>query len=250
MKRVFTDADIYEDEWYQELSCNQKIFWDYICRRAEYGFWKPNVSLAQFNLKISISLDEMLKAFNREGFLDETIKERVRVLDNGRWFIPSWVPFQYKNLSIDCKAHKPVFDYYKLNYPALFYSYLIAIGYQQEKEKDTEKEEVKEIKGIVKGGFKKPSPEELKELFVGKGFPAEAEKFFGHYEANGWRVGRNPMRSVQHAAANWIRNIGAYGKAEALPAVKREKKPNPACTACGGKGKLLDRPAVSCWCPS
>lgn len=35
----------------------------------------------------------------------------------------------------------------------------------------------------------------------------EAEKFFAYYEANGWRVGRNPMKSWPAAITNWITNI-------------------------------------------
>lgn len=31
----------------------------------------------------------------------------------------------------------------------------------------------------------------------------EAEKFFNYYAANGWKVGRNPMRSLSHTLANW-----------------------------------------------
>lgn len=94
--------------------------------------------------------------------------------------------------------------------------------------------------------FKKPTLEELKELFGGKGFPAEAERFFGHYEANGWRVGRNPMQSLQHAVANWIRNMETYGKAEAKPFVKKQSKPKTGCEGCGGTGKLPD--GKKCWC--
>lgn len=63
-------------------------------------------------------------------------------------------------------------------------------------------------------GFKKPNIEELKAVFGEKGFPAEAEKFFDYYEANGWRVGRNPMKSWQSAVANWIRNGKTYGTLE------------------------------------
>lgn len=106
------------------------------------------------------------------------------------------------------------------------------------------REEKKEL--CAREVFKKPTLEELKEIFKGKGFPAEAEKFFGHYEANGWRVGRNPMRSLNHAAANWIRNMGTFCKPEAKPIVKREEKPNPNCDPCKGTGKLPD--GKRCWC--
>lgn len=63
-------------------------------------------------------------------------------------------------------------------------------------------------------GFKKPSIEEVKAHFGGKGFPAEADKFFDYYEANGWRVGRNPMKNWQSAVANWLRNAKSYGRLE------------------------------------
>jgi hypothetical protein len=33
--------------------------------------------------------------------------------------------------------------------------------------------------------------------------PIEAEKFFYHYESNGWMVGKNPMKSWTAAMQNW-----------------------------------------------
>ena len=35
---------------------------------------------------------------------------------------------------------------------------------------------------------------------------AEANRFLNYYEANGWRVGRNPMKSWTHAVNNWVSN--------------------------------------------
>jgi hypothetical protein len=39
----------------------------------------------------------------------------------------------------------------------------------------------------------------------------EADKFFNYYESNGWRVGRNPMKSWPHALTNWKNNLQNYG---------------------------------------
>lgn len=52
--------------------------------------------------------------------------------------------------------------------------------------------------------FQKPTLEELY-LYAAKiGLPNdEVVKFFNYYESNGWKVGRNPMRSWQHALVNW-----------------------------------------------
>jgi len=57
------------------------------------------------------------------------------------------------------------------------------------------------------GKFVKPTLEEIKLHFSETGLPmAEAEKFFHYYESNGWKVGKNPMKSWISAAANWKKN--------------------------------------------
>jgi hypothetical protein len=52
--------------------------------------------------------------------------------------------------------------------------------------------------------FRVPSRDEL-DLYAAKlGLPApEVDKFVAYYESNGWRVGRNPMRSWHGALAGW-----------------------------------------------
>lgn len=40
----------------------------------------------------------------------------------------------------------------------------------------------------------------------------EAEKFFDYYQANGWRVGKNPMKDWKAAARNWLKNKSNYNK--------------------------------------
>lgn len=53
-------------------------------------------------------------------------------------------------------------------------------------------------------GFKPPTIEEVKLHFSKTGLPMnEAERFMNYYTSNGWRVGKNPMRSWVHAAGNW-----------------------------------------------
>lgn len=52
--------------------------------------------------------------------------------------------------------------------------------------------------------FKKPALDEIKAIALERALPLnEAEKFFNYYESNGWRVGKNPMRSWTHALTNW-----------------------------------------------
>lgn len=54
--------------------------------------------------------------------------------------------------------------------------------------------------------FVKPALDELITEFTGRVHDptGEANTFFGHYESNGWRVGKNKMVSWKHAVTNWI----------------------------------------------
>lgn len=58
--------------------------------------------------------------------------------------------------------------------------------------------------------FEKPRFDEMEFHALKIGLPpTEIDKFFNHYEANGWKVGRNPMRSWQAAMVNWRTNYQA-----------------------------------------
>ena len=51
--------------------------------------------------------------------------------------------------------------------------------------------------------FVKPSLQELEEYISEKGYVISAEDFLAYYESNGWKVGRNPMKSWTAALAMW-----------------------------------------------
>lgn len=53
--------------------------------------------------------------------------------------------------------------------------------------------------------FEPPALEEVKLYFADKsGTEAQAERFFYHYEANGWKVGKNSMKNWKAAASGWL----------------------------------------------
>lgn len=57
-----------------------------------------------------------------------------------------------------------------------------------------------------KKGFIKPSIDEINEYINKKGYSVDAEAFFDYYEANGWKIGKNPMRDWKSAVNYWERN--------------------------------------------
>ena len=66
-------------------------------------------------------------------------------------------------------------------------------------------EEKKEKKVAPKreSRFTPPTLEEIKDYEAQKGYTFSAEKFWGYYESNGWRVGKNPMKSWHGACVTW-----------------------------------------------
>ena len=54
--------------------------------------------------------------------------------------------------------------------------------------------------------FTKPSISEIQDYIGTQGYTVNAEHFCDYYEANGWKVGRNPMRDWKAAVRNWQKN--------------------------------------------
>ena len=53
---------------------------------------------------------------------------------------------------------------------------------------------------------KHPTVEEVQEYIKEKGYHFSAESFVAHYESNGWRVGKNPMKNWKAACRTWESN--------------------------------------------
>ena len=64
------------------------------------------------------------------------------------------------------------------------------------------------VKSVVH--FVHPTLEEVTEYCHLRGNKVIAQYWFDHYSANGWKVGRNPMKDWRAAVRNWERN-GALG---------------------------------------
>lgn len=54
--------------------------------------------------------------------------------------------------------------------------------------------------------FKKPTLEEVQNYCQERGNRVNAQAFLDHYEANGWKVGKAPMKDWKATVRNWERN--------------------------------------------
>ena len=71
-------------------------------------------------------------------------------------------------------------------------------------EKDTEKE--KEDKKEPQKRFIKPTMEEVQAYCQERNKGVDAQKWYDYYSANGWKVGRNPMKDWKASVRTWERN--------------------------------------------
>ena len=58
-------------------------------------------------------------------------------------------------------------------------------------------------------GFARPTLEEVKAYVIEKGYRFDPEAFFSFYESNGWKVGKNPMKSWKDACTTWEKREGS-----------------------------------------
>lgn len=70
-----------------------------------------------------------------------------------------------------------------------------------------------DIKESVRASFKAPTLDEIRVYCQERKNAVDPERFLNYYTANGWRVGRNPMKDWRAAVRNWERT---------------EKKPRPS----------------------
>jgi len=63
-----------------------------------------------------------------------------------------------------------------------------------------------EIEGVKNKKFTKPTIQEIKNYCLERKNNVDVNKFFNYYEANGWKVGKNPMKDWQACVRTWEGN--------------------------------------------
>jgi len=145
MKR-FTETQKWSDPWFRRLKPEIKNLWQWLLDNCDSaGIVDIDLPLASFQVGFQYPTDSILE-----------LGDRIQQLPSGKHFIPKFIPFQYGQLSEDCKPHKPVFA--SLEKHGLK-GYPKGIDTLQEKEKDKEEEKEMEKSG-PKPIKAKPEPSE------------------------------------------------------------------------------------------
>lgn len=144
-KKRFTDIEIWDKEWYMELTPKHKCLMKYIFDKCDAsGCWKPNWKLASLHIGETVNFADLAKL----------PKDQYEILENGKIFISDFIKFQYGTLSLKSPAHNPVFTAIEKNSLS---DRVLGRVQSTPKEKDKDKEEDKEdeiTEGLVKKNYK------------------------------------------------------------------------------------------------
>lgn len=230
----YTDTDRWQEDWYCELGGEYQSLWDYICNKCDNaGVWKPNKIDFETKTKFKVNLDSFFKKVNGD-------KERIILLENGRWFLPGFIKYQWFtkkdtfSLSMVNNLHISLYKIISGNHIPLEKVRGLTRVCLTSREKDNTNKEVittnnnsgnNEPSGSPKADPsiievqdltlpRPPNAPELQaviEFFYQQGKAGEqgkkeAERFFNHFEGLGWRKGISPIVAWRSFASNWISN--------------------------------------------
>ena len=197
MAKRFIDTKIWDKSWYRKLDPKDKLIWIYILTKCDHaGIFDADWEAMAFFIK---------GIGSRNGFQDlpETIKEKMTLVKDDQYFIPSFIEYQYGTLRENSKPHLSVLK--RLRDKGLLEG--LPKGLVALKDKDKDKVQVKDI-DKRKEGFEK----EVIEIAKTKKYDIkEVEKFVSYWtEPN--RSGKKmlfEMRQVFHIPrrlATWFKN--------------------------------------------
>lgn len=199
MGKRFTDTEIWNEDWFIDMTNDHKLFWIYLKDACNYaGIWRVNKKQFEFVTGIKIDLEKFYSIIN-------VGKQRIKKIGADKWFLTQFILFQNgSTLNGNNNAHYGILK--ELN------NYGIDTCIFEVKERSkTVQSEVKvgsrtgvfDPQGIGKGKRKKekggvgekenkiPTVEMVEIYFVENGYSAEVgKKAFRYYNDAGWKDSR------------------------------------------------------------
>ena len=142
MAKRFTDTDKYKKPFIRSLPVEYKVLWDYLYHECNHaGIWIVDFEIAKIYINANIDKKIALELFNKNEI-------RIIELNHGsKWFIPSFIDFQYGQLNENNRAHNSVIQILKkynlIDNKGLVRGLYTPIDKDMDKDKEKEKEKEK-----------------------------------------------------------------------------------------------------------
>lgn len=197
MKR-FTDTLKWSDPWFRRLSHQAKLLWFYLVDHCD------NIGLVEIDLQL-MSSDCGTKITDEH--ISE-LKDRVQLLDDGKIFLPKFIPFQYGTLSENCVPHKKVIEaakFHSLTQTFKGYAYPShrvgatlpsrVVGSAKDKEEEKDKDRKNRARATL---------DELSQFCKESDlFPRDVEYLWNKWESCGWKIAGKAIKDWKAAIRTW-----------------------------------------------
>lgn len=104
MAKRLSDSEKWSDPWFRKLPAYIKLFWLFILDNCDHaGIYQPDFDHFFYLSKVkpeNIVTDDLIhdEAAIEQAIM-EFLNERIQKLENGKWFIPKFLDFQYGTLN-------------------------------------------------------------------------------------------------------------------------------------------------------
>lgn len=121
MAKRNTDTEIWSEDWFIDLKGKHQLFYFYIKDRCDHaGFWRPNFKSFEQITGLRVNPKNFLDEINSDFSTGEkVVRERIRVLENGRWWIINFIGFHFPILNLNNRFHRSVYDTFRKNVSCL-----------------------------------------------------------------------------------------------------------------------------------
>ena len=187
-------TSFWSDPFIQDLDNDHRLFYLYLLtneRTKQCGIYEISKKQMAFELGYSIDrVSKLLAYFIKTGkILYSDITKEVA--------LKNWLKY---NGSTSPKVASCIKSELCLVKDRVLIEYVNGMytASQEEEEQEEEKEQEKR--------FQKPKIEQVKEYMKEQGMNDIADKWFNHYESNGWMVGKNKMKDWKASVRTWKLN--------------------------------------------
>ena len=182
MAKRMTDSDKWKKGFIRGLAPKYKLFWLYIlddCTHA--GIWETDFEVASIRIGSKVTEAEAVRVMS----------SHIVIFDGGnKWFIPSFIDFQYVSLNENSRVHQSVikaldkYDVY--NIKGIDPNDVEGVSL-------LDKDGIVIKKPIIKR-FKEPTVEEVHEYCNERKNKVCADTFIDFYDSKGWMIGKGKMK--------------------------------------------------------
>lgn len=157
MAKRFTDTEKWKNPWFRDMDNVYRWLWVYILDNCDAaGIWRLDFALAGY----------CIGEYVNSRLAAEQFEDKIIQLDHDKWFIPSFVTFQYGELSEASRPHQSVIKILTKNGidpKKLTLSEGYQKGIQTLKEQDKEQDKAKD--SLEKGIGEKPFKPDLDSIY-------------------------------------------------------------------------------------